>query len=41
MTPGQYIWFYISVTEHHLLNREGHECEVNKKKLDFKYIALP
>ena len=28
MSPGTFEWYYISVTEHHLLNREGHECEV-------------
>ena len=28
MSPGTFEWYYISVTEHQLLNREGHECEV-------------
>ena len=29
ISPGKFIWFYISVTEHHLMNRDGHECEVD------------
>ena len=34
MVPGNYEWYYISVTEHHLLNRPEQPCE-EEEQYDF------
>ena len=40
MSPGTFEWYYISVTEHHLLNREGHECEVRADNCEVDNFIL-